>query len=154
MPTYTDHGQGPLGKLAYLYVGTADFERDCAYYGDVLGAERVWAFDAFGAKVAAFRLCEGPLVLLADHRPAPTCMPVLAVADLAATVAALQARGWQSRGEAFEIPNGTCYRFDDPSGNAYALLQNDRPDAMERAYAERDNPRAIRQTPNDPETGP
>jgi len=72
----------PLGKLEYLYVGTADFDRDCAYYATVLGAERVWAFHAFGARVAAFRVCQGPLLLLADHRPASSCMPVLAVADL------------------------------------------------------------------------
>ena len=135
----------PLGTLEYLYIGTADFDRDCAYYEKVLGAERVWAFHAFGAKVAAFRVCEGPLLLLADHRPAPSCMPVLAVADLDATITALKARGWQSDGEAFEIPNGTCFRCADPSGNPYALFQNDRPEAMERAYAAKDNADAIRE---------
>ena len=134
----------PLGTLEYLYVGTADFDRDCAYYANVLGAERVWAFHAFGARVAAFRVCRGPLFLLADHRPAPACMPVLAVDDLEATVAALRVRGWQSEGEAFEIPNGPCYRFTDPSGNPCALFQNDRPGAMERAYADKDNAHAIR----------
>src|SRR5262245_24345801 len=87
----------PLGTLEYLYVGTADFDRDCAYYANVLGAERVWAFNAFGARVAAFRVCQGPLLLLADHRPAPGCMPVLAVADLNATVKELLARGRRSR---------------------------------------------------------
>lgn len=111
-----------LGTLAYLYIGTADFDRDCAYYANVLGAERVWAFNAFGAKVAAFRVCEGPLLLPADHRPVPSCMPVLAVPDLNASIAALKARGRQSEGEAFEIPNGPCYRFADPIGNPYALF--------------------------------
>jgi predicted enzyme related to lactoylglutathione lyase len=134
----------PLGKLAYLDVGTADFERDRAYYEKTLGAERAWAFHAFGARVAAFRLCEGPLVLLADHRPAPSCLPIIAVADLEATAAKLRARGWQSDGEMFEVPNGPCYRFMDPSGNEFAILQDDRPDAMERAYAVLDNPNAIR----------
>jgi predicted enzyme related to lactoylglutathione lyase len=134
----------PLGKLEYLYVGTADFDRDCTYYANVLGHEWVWAFHAFGARVAAFRVCQGPLVLLADPRPAPSCMPVLAVADLDATIAALKARGWRSEGEAFEIPNGPCHRFADPSSNPYALFQNDRPEAMERAYAGPDNANAIR----------
>jgi hypothetical protein len=101
----------PLGTLAYLYIGTADFDRDCAYYTKVLGAKRVWAFNAFGARVAAIRVCQGPLFLLADHRPAPSCMPVVAVDDLEGTIAALKAKGWQSQGEAFEIPNGLCYRF-------------------------------------------
>jgi hypothetical protein len=75
---------------------------------------------------AAFRLCDGPLVLLADHRPAPSYLPVIVVPDLDAAIAALKARGWQCEGEPFEIPNGTCYRFADPSGYAYALFQNDR----------------------------
>jgi predicted enzyme related to lactoylglutathione lyase len=136
--------QPPLGRLAYLYVGTAAFERDYSYYRDVLGAEVVWAFHAFGAKVAAFRVCDGPLLLLADHRPAPSCMPVLAVEDLDATAEELKGRGWQSVGDRFEIPNGPCNRFSDPSGNPLALFQNIRPDSMEQAFADRDNPNAIR----------
>jgi hypothetical protein len=131
-------------QALYLYVGTADFDRDCAWYRDMLGAERVWAFHAFGAKVAAFRVGEGPLVLLADHRPAPSCMPIFAVADLEAARAQLEARGWQGEGDVFEVPNGPCLRFSHPSGNPYALLQNDRPDAMERAYADEGNANAIR----------
>jgi hypothetical protein len=71
-------------------------------------------------------------------------MPVLAVADLDATTAALKARGWQSEGEAFEIPNGTCYRFAYPSGNPYARFQNDRLEATDRAYADKDNANASR----------
>jgi predicted enzyme related to lactoylglutathione lyase len=134
----------PLGTLEYLYIGTADFDRDCAYYEKVLGATRVWAFNAFEAKVAAFRVCEGPLFLLADHRPAPSCMPVFAVTNLDAAIAALKARGWQSEGEVFEIPNGPCVRFVDGSGNQFAMFQNDRPEAMQRAYADQSNPNAIR----------
>ena len=65
-------------------------------------------------------------------------------ADLDATIAALKARGWRSEGEAFEIPNGPCFRFADPSGNPYALFQNDRPDALERAYRDDNNANAIR----------
>jgi predicted enzyme related to lactoylglutathione lyase len=133
-----------LGKLEYLYVGTAAFDRDVVYYRDVLGAEVVWAFAAFGAKVAAVRICEGPLLLLADHRHAPSCMRVLAVEDLEATVTELKKRGWQSHGESFEIPNGPCYRFTDPSGNPLALFQNLRPKAMEQAYVDMNNPNAIR----------
>jgi predicted enzyme related to lactoylglutathione lyase len=136
--------QPPLGRLEYLYVGTAAFDRDFSYYRDVLGAEVVWAFHAFGAKVAAFRVCDGPLFSLADHRPAPSCMPVMAVEDLDATVADLKSRGWQSEGDRFEIPNGPCYRFHDPSGNPLALFQNLRPDSMELAFADKDNPKAIR----------
>src|SRR3990172_4577782 len=61
----------PFGRLRFLYVGARDMDQDLAYYRSVLGAERVWHFEAFGALVAAVRLGEGPLFLLADHRPAP-----------------------------------------------------------------------------------
>lgn len=133
----------PFGILTYLYVGSADFERDLAYYREIVGAKRVWHFDHFGARVAALRVAAGPL-LLADHRPAPSCIPVFEVEDLESTVRALQARGWQPEGGRFEIPNGPCYRFTDPSGNAFALFQNVRPQAMERAYADPANPHAVR----------
>ena len=95
-------------------------------------------------KVAAFRVCEGPLLLLADHRPAPSMMPILAVPNLDEAARSLRARGWTSDGDVFEVPNGPCLRFTDPSGNPFALLQNERPDAMERAYADPDNAHANR----------
>jgi hypothetical protein len=41
----------PLGTVACLTIGTADFERDCADHAKVPGDERVWAFSAFGARV-------------------------------------------------------------------------------------------------------
>src|SRR2546427_4856966 len=75
----------PFGKIEYLYVGTSDFERDLADYTNVLGAKGIWEPHAFGAKVASLRLCKGPQYLLADHRPAPSCLPVFEVPDLKAT---------------------------------------------------------------------
>ncbi|HEY0783386.1 MAG TPA: VOC family protein [Thermoanaerobaculia bacterium] len=119
----------PFLWLEYLYVGTADFVRDLAYYQDVVGAEVAWSFEAFGARVAALRLGGGPLYLLADHRPAGTCMPIYAVINLSDTARQLRARGWIPDGERFDIPNGPCYRFTDPSGNQLAIFQNDRPNA-------------------------
>src|SRR6476619_7423734 len=103
----------PLGVLEYLYVGSRRFEDDFAYYRDVTGAEVVWRFEKFGAKVAAFRLAEGPLWLVADHRESPSCMPVFAVKNLGAAVASLESRGWHPSAGPFEIPDGPCYRFAD-----------------------------------------
>src|SRR3989337_411710 len=96
----------PFNSLEYLYMGNADFERDLMYYRDVLGAPLVWNLDGMGARVAAFRLARGPLMLLADHRPAPSCMPLYVVKDLKATAKALRKRGWKPGGRTFEIPNG------------------------------------------------
>jgi len=117
----------PFLSLEYLYVGTADFDRDLAYYRDVIGAELVWDRTGFGAQVAAFRMGSGPLLLLADHRPAPSCMPVYAVASLRETARLLKKRGWKPDGGEFEIPNGPCFAFEDPSGNRYAMFENVRP---------------------------
>jgi predicted enzyme related to lactoylglutathione lyase len=122
----------PLGELKYLYVGTGDFDADSAFYGSVIGAERVWSFAEFGAHVAAFRVAAGPLFIIADHRAAPSCLPVFAVADIDATVADLKSRGWQAESGPFEIPDGPCYLFRDRSGNQLAVFGNVRPDLLSR----------------------
>lgn len=121
----------PFGTLEYLYVGTADVERDLGYYRDRLGADVVWDLTGMGARVAAVRLGRGPLVLLADHRPAPSCMPIYEVDDLKATAKTLRSRGWRSDGRPFEIPNGPCYVFEDPSGNRFGMFENVRPRPFE-----------------------
>ena len=122
----------PLGDLKYLYVGTSRFDEDLAYYRDVLGAEEIWNFEEFGARVAALRVAKGPLLLIADHRPAPSCLPVFGVPDLDAAVAALESRGWRADSGPFGIPDGPCYLFSDRSGNQLALFGNVRPDALSR----------------------
>jgi predicted enzyme related to lactoylglutathione lyase len=135
----------PFGELRFLYVGSAKFDEDLRYYRDVLGAEKAWHFHAFDARVAAFRVGPpgAPLVLIADHRPAPSCLPIFAVPDLDAAARELRARGWKPEGEVFEIPNGPCYLFKDPSGNEYAIFEDARPGAMESSYEDASNPRAI-----------
>jgi len=134
----------PFGRLRFLYVGARDMDQDLAYYRSVLGAERVWHFEAFGARVAAVRLGEGPLFLLADHRPAPSCLPIYEVANLGVTLKSLTGRGWSAEGEPFEIPNGPCCLFHDPSGNELAIFQDVRPGAMEGAFDDSENENAVR----------
>jgi hypothetical protein len=112
----------PLGDLKYLHVGTSLFEEDLAYYRDVVGRRN--------PRVAALRVATGPLLLIADHRPAPSCLPVFGVVDLDATVARLQSRGWRADSGPFGIPDGPCYLFSDRSGNQLALFGNVRPDAL------------------------
>lgn len=122
----------PFGPLRFLYMGSADMARDVAYYETRLGAEKVWDAEAFGARVAAFHVGEGPLVLLASHRAPGTCIQIYEVKDLAATARKLEKRGWKREGEPFEVPNGPCILFHDLSGNPIAFLEDRRPGAMER----------------------
>jgi predicted enzyme related to lactoylglutathione lyase len=132
----------PLGRLAYLYLGSADFDADMAYYRDVVGAAVVWNFARFGARVAAVRVAAGPLLLIADHRPSPSILPIWAVDDLDATEEQLRARGWIAD-ERVEVPDGPVALFHDPSGNQLALLGEDRPAALEAAYRDDGNDFAV-----------
>jgi len=120
----------PFWRLRYLYIGTSNVQKDVDYYTKVLGAKKVWDISSFDTRVAALRLGEGPLLLLADHRPAPSCILIFQVDNLKTISDALRQRGWKPEGEQFEIPEGPCYRFNDPSGNLLALLQITRPNVL------------------------
>lgn len=134
-----------FGALRFLYTPTSDTARDVAWYQKTLGAELVWRFQAFGADVAGLKVGEGPLVLLADHRHGHgATLPIWQVDDLAATMKALEKKGWKAEGDPFGIPNGDCVLFKDPTGNEWALFEDMRPGAMEAAYAEETNARAVR----------
>ena len=108
------------------------FEEDPRYYGETLGGKLVWNHKAFGARVAAVRFGEGPLWLLADHRPAGTCMPIFEVDNLEKSIGELEVRGARPNKGSLEIPNGPCCVFRDHSGNEFAIFQNDRPNALQQ----------------------
>ena len=127
-----------FGRLRYLYVGTSNVQKDVDYYAKVLGAEKIWDMSSFGARVVALRLGEGPLLLLADHRPALSCILIFQVDDLEAVSKVLRQRGWKPEGERFEIPEGPCYRFNDPSGNPLALLEITRPNVLGKIIEEKE----------------
>ena len=124
----------PLGRLEYLYVGSADVARDLAFYRDVLGARVVWDFTDFGTRVAAVELCpRPPLHILAGHRPAKSVLPIFVVDDLDAMERALRERGWSEEGHRVEVPDGPVLMLRDASGNELGLLESVRPRALERA---------------------
>jgi predicted enzyme related to lactoylglutathione lyase len=118
-------------RLVYLYMGSADVGKDLAFYHDQLGGEIVWHSRKSGNEVAAVRLGEGPLVLLADHRDAPSVRQIWAVDDLDRTLEGLKAAGWTDREKTVELPDGPCLLLSDPSGNEIGLLHVVRPGVME-----------------------
>ncbi|HEV8571508.1 MAG TPA: VOC family protein [Actinomycetota bacterium] len=120
-----------LGSLIYLYVGSDDVPSDVAFYRDHLGAEVVWHHRAMGTEVAAVRLGEGPLVLLADHREAPSILPIWSVEDIDAAQEALERSGWSGPADRVEVPDGPCLLLRDSSGNQIGLLQQVRPGVMD-----------------------
>jgi catechol 2,3-dioxygenase-like lactoylglutathione lyase family enzyme len=122
-----------LKRIAYVYLGTSDFEADRDFYLNVLGARKVWEFKEFGARVAAFDLCGEPYLLIADHVRAPSKRLIFEVDDIRDASRTLEERGWRSDGERFEVPDGPCINFEDRSGNEYAILEMRRPRILERA---------------------
>jgi hypothetical protein len=134
-----------IGALAYLYVGSAHFDEDLRFYEEVLSAKRVWAFDKFGAKVAALRIGKqesGPLVLLASHRPAGETRCLYRVDTLHGLQEALAKAGVKVQGTV-EIPPGTCLLAEDMSGNKLGFFEETRPGVMEGAFADPRNPSAL-----------
>ena len=119
------------GRLVYLYVGSNDIEADVAFYRDQLGGDVVWRRTGFGAEVAAIRLGDGPLILLADHRPSPSVLQIWAVGDLRRAREGLEASGWTGHGVQVEVPDGPCLVLSDPSGNEIGLLEQTRPGILE-----------------------
>jgi hypothetical protein len=131
-------------ELRFLYVGSDDTERDLATWLALPGSRLRWRFQAFAADVGAIDLGAPPLVLIADHRPAGSVLPIYAVADLDAATVELTGRGWAHEMGPMGTPEGPATVLVDPSGTHVALLQVDRPDAMDGAYADEHNPRAVR----------
>jgi len=125
---------GLFKRIAYIYVGTSDYKGDYDFYGKVLGAERIWEFDSFGARVAAFNLCGEPYILIADHVRAPSKRLIYEVDDIDDAVKQLKNRGWRADGTKFEVPDGPCINFTDKSGNEYAILQMNRPRVLEGEF--------------------
>jgi len=128
----------PFAQLDFLYCPSGDVAAEASYFTDVLGAELVFAIESGGTRVAAIRLTGGPpLFLLADHVEADRPILVYRVDDLAASLAELQARGWQPVGT-FDIPHGPCCSFRTSGGHRVALYQLTRPEVAAHFEGRRD----------------
>ena len=130
--------------LRYLYVGSADTGRDLELWLALPGARLRWRFRHFGADVAAVDIGSRPVVLLADHRPAGSVLPIYAVDDLDELVAELAGLGWAIEQGPMGTPEGPACVLRDPSGSLIALLRVERPEAMETSYADEGNTHAVR----------
>lgn len=124
-------------SLHYLYVPARNIETSLRYYTGKLGGELVWKIHALNTWVAAIRLSQtGPLILLANHLHGDTPILIYRVERLESAVARLRVQGWTPESGPFEIPNGPCYTFRDPTGVRLAIYENQRPE-VSREFAGR-----------------
>lgn len=128
----------PFRSLDFVYTPSRDVERDLAHFTSALGAEPVFAIEAFGTRVAMVRLSEdGPRVLLAGHLEGEVPVLVYRVDDLDDALARLQASGAEIEAS-FEIPHGPCAALGLPGSQRVALYELTRPEADERLGARMD----------------
>jgi hypothetical protein len=125
-------------QLDFVYLPSRDVATDTAYYTDELGAELVFAIEAFGTRVAMVRLSPTPpALLLAGHLEGNLPILVHRVDDLDDAIALLQERGARV-GSRFGIPHGTGVELITPGPQRLAVYELSRPDAAERLAGRRD----------------
>jgi hypothetical protein len=127
----------PFGQLDFVYMPSRDVAADRDQLVEQVGAQPVFAIEAFGARVAMVALGEGPPLLLADHLEGEHPVLVFRVPDLDEAMAELESRGVDP-GPRFGIPHGPCCSFAMHGGHRIALYERTRPQADERFAGRRD----------------
>jgi hypothetical protein len=125
-------------RLDFIYLPSRDVAADVEHFTRGLGAELVFAIEAFGTRVAMVRLApEPPPLLFAGHLQGEEPVLVYRVEDLDQTVAQLRDRG-VDLGVEFEIPHGRGAEITNPGPQRLALYERTRPEADERLAGRRD----------------
>jgi hypothetical protein len=128
----------PFVSLDYVYMPSKDVAADLAYFTDVLGAERVFAIDGMGTRVAMVRLTDAaPFVLLADHVGGDAPILVYRVDSIATAMDDLNGRGWK-QGRRLELPMGPACSFSAPGGQRLAIYEATRPGVVEHFAGQAD----------------
>jgi len=110
-------------KVHSLYIGTRAIDRDVTAF-EGMGARLVWRFQRFGADVAGLRLPDETLIILADHRPEGSVLPLIEVKSL-------KDPALPQGGRIAETPDGTCRVFELPGGAEIGFIEVTRRNALE-----------------------
>jgi hypothetical protein len=125
-------------RLDFIYLPSRDVAADVEHFTRGLGAEVVFAIEAFGTRVAMVRLTpDPPPLLFAGHLEGDQPVLVYRVEDLDQAVAQLGDRQVAVAGE-FEIPHGPGAEMTNPGPQRIALYERTRPQADERLAGRRD----------------
>jgi hypothetical protein len=126
-----------LESLDFIYMPSADPARDLDWFEKTLGAEVVFAIEAFGTRVAMVQPATGPAVLLAGHLEGERPILVFRVESLDAVATELKAAG-ANVSEEFGIPHGPIREIEAPGGQRLAIYELTRPEVPERFRGRRD----------------
>jgi hypothetical protein len=125
-------------RLDFVYLPSRDVAADLEHFTAGVGADLVFAIEAFGTRVAMVQLTpDPPALLLAGHLEGDLPVLVHRVADLELAIAELHRRSVEI-GARFEIPHGPGVEVVSPGPQRLALYQLTRPDAAERLVGRRD----------------
>ncbi len=128
----------PFDSLDFVYMPSTDVGADVDYFTRVLGAELVFAIEAFGTRVAMVRLTEDPpSILFAGHLEGERPILVYRVVSLDRSIQELAGRGWQP-GHRFGIPHGPGCELTTPGGHRLAIYELTRPGAGDHLAERRD----------------
>jgi hypothetical protein len=131
-------GRNMFDSLDFLYMPSRDPAADARYFSDLLGAEVIFAIEAFGTRVAMVKLAdEPPALLFAGHLEGERPILVYRVRDLEAAAAQLRERGCDVS-EEFGIPHGPCREITAAGGHRLAIYELTRPGAPQRLAGRRD----------------
>jgi hypothetical protein len=126
-----------LERLDFIYMPSADPAAELEWFEQTLGAEVVFAIEAFGTRVAMVQPADGPAVLLAGHLAGERPVFVFRVESLDAAAAELQAAG-ATVSEEFGIPHGEVREIEAPGGHRLAIYELTRPERAQSLRGRRD----------------
>ncbi|MBV9196391.1 MAG: hypothetical protein JO168_19830 [Solirubrobacterales bacterium] len=125
-------------QLDFVYLPSRDVAADLKHFTRGLGAELVFAIEAFGTRVAMVRLTpDPPPLLFAGHLHGDQPVLVYRVENLDRAVAELSDRH-VDLGLRFEIPHGRGAEITNPGPQRVALYERTRPEADRRLAGRRD----------------
>jgi len=125
-------------SLDFIYLPSRDVAGELRHLVDALGAEVVFAIEAFGTRVAMLKLTEEPPpLLLAGHLEGDRPVLVYRVSDLERTLREGEERGMEVLAR-FGIPHGPGAELRLPGPQRIAIYELTRPHASERLVGRRE----------------
>ena len=125
-------------SLDFVYLPSRDVAAELRYFTEAMGAEIVFAIEAFGTRVAMVQVSpDPPALLLAGHLEGDQAILVYRVNNLENAIAELEKKGAQL-GARFRIPHGPGAELITPGPQRLALYELTRPEVAQRISGRRD----------------